>query len=180
LLCPFSLPRQDHNLGIKRIFTDQTDKNTPDLSASFTVESLETFSEVKKYFSRLSPRKDGRFVWCSVILAQSISFADLMDKTKHSLDNNSLSLWPKASDHELATEVGWLLYPMRQQDESHIAEMILLLAGETIGVKWHSIRTTAGYNRKQDEQDDSKRVYALHLEVASDRARHAREKLKQW
>jgi hypothetical protein len=103
-----------------------------------------------------------------------------MKKTNHFLDNNSLSLWPKASDHESAAEVGWLLHSTWQQDETSVSEMIPLPAGEKIGVKWCPIRTTVGYNRKKDEQDDSERVYALHFEAASDRARHAREKLKQW
>jgi hypothetical protein len=47
-----------------------------------------------------------------------------MKNTNHSLDNNSLSLWPKASDHESAAEVGWLLHSTWQQDETSVSEMI--------------------------------------------------------
>jgi len=39
---------------------------------------------------------------------------------------------------------------------------------------------TEGFNREKNQQDDSEKVYALHLEAASDRARLAREWLKQW
>jgi len=78
-----------------------------------------------------------------------------MKNTNHSLDNNSLSLWPKASDHESAAEVGWLLHSTWQQDETSVSEMIPLPAGEKIGVKWCPIRTTVGYNRKKDEQDET-------------------------
>jgi hypothetical protein len=58
--------------------------------------------------------------------------------------------------------------------------MFSSLSGENIGVKWRPIRTTDGNNRKKNSLDDSERVYALHLEAASDRARAAREKLKQY
>jgi hypothetical protein len=89
---------------------DHNNKATQVLSASFTVESTESFSEVKKYFSRISPCKEDGTVWCSIILAQSLSFATFMDKARTSLENNSFSLWPKASVHESSSEVGWLLY----------------------------------------------------------------------
>jgi hypothetical protein len=158
---------------------DRSDKSTPDLSSAFTVEATESYSEVKKYFSRISPHKEDGAVWCSLILAQNLPFLTFMEKARHSLENNSFSLWPKALDHESASEVGWLLYSTRQQDEGRLAEMFSSLSGENIGVKWRPIRTTDGSNRKKDSLDDSERVYALHLEAASDRARAAREKLKQ-
>jgi len=47
-------------------------------------------------------------------------------------------------------------------------------------VKWRPIWTTDGSNRKKDSLDESEKVYALHLEATSDRARAAREKLKQF
>jgi hypothetical protein len=160
---------------------DRNDKSTPDLSSAFMVEATDSYSEVKKYFSRISPcKEDGADVWCSLILAQNLPFLTFMEKARHSLDNNSFSLWPKASDHESASEVGWLLYSTRQQDEGRLAEMFSSLSGENLGVKWRPIRTTDGNNRKKDSLDDSERVYALHLEAASDRARAAREKLKQY
>jgi len=144
------------------------------------VEATDSYSEVKKYFSRISPHKEDGAVWCSLILAQNLPFLTFMEKARHSLENNSFSLWLKASSHESASEVGWLLYSTRQQDEGRLAEMFSSLSGENIGVKWRPIRTTDGNNRKKDSLDDSERVYALHLEAASDRARAAREKLKQY
>jgi hypothetical protein len=52
------------------------------------------------------------------------------------LENRSFSLWPKASDHEVATDVGWLLYSTRQQDEKRITLMLSFYFGEHIGAKW--------------------------------------------
>ncbi len=159
---------------------DRSDKSVPDLSSSFHVDALDSYYSLKRYFSRLSPRSEDGHVWCSVILAQSISFAAFMEKTRHSLENQAFSLWPKAPDHELATEVGWLLYSTRQQDEARIAEMLSQLSGEKIGIKWKAIRTTTGFNHSKDKEDNSSRVYALHLECAVDRAQEARQKLSKW
>jgi hypothetical protein len=55
------------------------------------VEALGSFSNLKKYFSKISPRKPDGSVWCSVILAQAIPFSVLMDKAKHSLENQLLT-----------------------------------------------------------------------------------------
>jgi hypothetical protein len=98
-----------------------------------------------------------------------------MDKTRHSLENQAFSLWPKASDHEFATEVGWLLYPTRQQDEERMAEMMSDLTGEKLGVRWKHIHTTDGSNRIKDA--NATRVYALHVECSADWAQEARKKL---
>ncbi len=75
-----------------------------------------------------------------------------MEKTRYSLENQSFSLWPKASNHELAADVGWFLYSSRLQDEEHIAEMVSSLTGEKIGAKWKAIHTTDASNRKKRER----------------------------
>ncbi len=158
---------------------DRNDNSIPDLSSTFNVEALDSYYSLKRYFSRLSPRSEDGYVWSSVILAQAISFNTFMDKTRHSLENQSFSLWPKASDHELAADIGWLLYSTRQQDEERIAEMVSSLVGENIGAKWKPIRTTDGSNRNK-EPNISNRVYALHLECAADKAQETRQKLSKW
>jgi hypothetical protein len=73
---------------------DRNDKSTPDLFSAFTVEATDSFSKLKKYFSRISPHKEYGAVWCSLILAQNLSFLTFMEKARHSLENNSFSLWP--------------------------------------------------------------------------------------
>jgi hypothetical protein len=118
---------------------DCNDKATQDLSSFFTVESTESFSELRKYFSRISLQKEDGSIWCSIILAQSFSFATFTDKARTSLENNSFSLLPEASDHESASEKGWLLYSTHQQDEARLSELFSTLAGESIGVKWRPI-----------------------------------------
>jgi hypothetical protein len=69
-----------------------------------------------------------------------------MEKTRHSLENQAFSLWPKASDHELATDIGWLIYSTRLQDGERITEMASNLMGEKIVARWKPIQTTDGSN----------------------------------
>lgn len=161
---------------------DRQDNSVADLSSTYNVKALDSYYSLKRYFSRLSPRSAEGFVWSSVILAQSIPFSTFMEKTRHSLENQAFSLWPKASDHELATDLGWFLYSTRQQDEDRIAEMLSSLTGEKIGAKWKPIRTTDGANRAKDKDKDNSgtRISALHLECASDRAQAIRQKLAKW
>jgi hypothetical protein len=160
---------------------DRSDISIPDLSSTFNVEALDSYYSLKRYFSRLSPRSTEGFVWSSIILAQSIPFAAFMEKTRHSLENQAFSHWPKASDHELAADIGWLLYSTRQQDEERLAEMISTLTGEKIGVKWKPIRTTDGSIRAKDkDKTNESRVYALHLECAANKAQDVRIKLSKW
>jgi hypothetical protein len=145
---------------------DRADTSVPDISSMFKMDALDLYYSLKRYFSRLSPRTEEGFVWCSIILAQSVSFNMFMEKTRHSLENQSFSLWPKASDHELAADIGWLLYSTREQEEERVAEMVSALTGEKIGAKWRAIHTTDGSNRSRDKNKDASpliRVQAIHL-----------------
>lgn len=102
-----------------------------------------------------------------------------MEKTRHYLENQAFSLWPKASDHELAMDIGWLLYSTRLQEEERIVEIVSSLTGEKVGAKWIAICTMDGSNRNKDSANTS-RVYAMHLECAADRAQEARQQLSKW
>ena len=59
---------------------DRSDKSVPDLCSTFNVAALDSYYSLKRYFSRLFPRSKDGFVWCSIILAQSVSFASFMEK----------------------------------------------------------------------------------------------------
>lgn len=156
---------------------DRNDKSIPDLSSSFLILPLDLFSSVKRYFSRLSTRNEKGNVYCSLILAQNLSFYEFMDKAGSSLNNLEFGLYPRASNHESAAEIGWLLYSIREQDEARIADMLSKLTGEIIGAKWQAIRTSVGARKKDDEES---RTYAIHLECASNKVQAIKQKLSAW
>jgi len=130
---------------------DRNDKSVSDLSTVFPVSSVDSSHVIKKYFFRLSSRDNNGFNWCSIILAQSIPFLTFMEKAKYSLENNDFSLWPKASDNENTTDVGWLLYSTRAQDEERLSNLLSEITGENVGVKWKPNRATTANIRQKDQ-----------------------------
>jgi hypothetical protein len=77
------------------------------------------------------------------------------------------SLFPKASDHKVATEVGWMLYSTSSQDIERLSELISELVQEKGGTKWRPIR--ANDRVRKDAADNSNRTYALHLEASTEK-----------
>jgi len=75
-----------------------------------------------------------------------------MEKAKYSLENNDFSLWPKASDNENTTGVGWLLYSTRAQDEERLSVLLSRLLNENVGVKWKPIWATTANVRQKDQR----------------------------
>lgn len=159
---------------------DRNDKSVSDLSAAFPVSSVDSYHVMKKYFFRLSPRDEAGISWCSIILAQAMPFPIFMEKAKYSLENNDFSLWPKASDNENTTDVGWLLYSTRAQDEDRLSALLSKITGENIGVKWKPIRSSTANIRKKDQGSPEEKIKALHIECAVDRLQEVRDKLTFW
>jgi hypothetical protein len=159
---------------------DLSNKNIPDLSSDTSVTDIEDFGSLKTYFSRLQSRNEttGK-VYSSIILAQHISFKAVMEKALSSLRNQNMGLYPKALDHERTSDVSWLLYSTRQQDEARLADLIPSNLGELIGLKWKQIRTTEGF-RKPDPNNPQRKILALHIEGPSERASELCIKLSQW
>lgn len=65
---------------------DRSDNNVPDLGKDKSITELEDYSDIKRYFSRLSTRNQttGK-VYASVILAQNRPFCEVLDRTLSSL-----------------------------------------------------------------------------------------------
>jgi len=142
------------------------------------VKVLDSFPSLKRYFSILSNRNDKGNMYCSVILAQNITFYEFMDKASSALINLDYRIFPEASDHEETAEIGWLLYSTCHQDEERLSDLMTNLAQERIGVKWCPIRTNDRY--RKDTEDNTKQTFALHLEGPSNPARIIRQKLAKW
>jgi hypothetical protein len=114
---------------------DRLDKNVPDLGKDKPVSELEDYSDLKRYFARLSNRNTSTGkVYASVILAQSRPFREILDRTLSSLRNQEISIYTKATDHESPTDVGWFLYSSRFQDDERLTDLISKAVGEHIGI----------------------------------------------
>jgi len=103
-----------------------------------------------------------------------------MEKAKSSLENNEFSLWPKASDNDNTTDVGWLLYSTRAQDEERLSALLSRITGENIGVKWKPIRSTNANIKKKDQLPSEEKIKALHVECSVDRLQEVKDKLNRW
>jgi hypothetical protein len=66
----------------------------------------------------------------------------MMEEALSSLRNQNIGLYLKALDHECTSDVGWLFYSARQQDEAQLENLISSHLGELIGLKWKQVRTT--------------------------------------
>jgi hypothetical protein len=74
---------------------DRNDRSYPDLCSEYQVSMIEEFSSLKRYFSRLGNRNEttGK-VYCSLILAQSITFSAIIHTALSALRTDSLGLYP--------------------------------------------------------------------------------------
>lgn len=158
---------------------DRADKSVPDLSTAFPISSIDSLHALKKYFFCMSPRDEGGVSWCSIVLAQAVPFQIFMDKVKYSLKNQDFSLWPNASNNKNATDVGWLLYSTRSQDEEQLAALLTSKTGENISIKWKPIRISGG-SRRKDTGTPAEKNYALHVECAMDRLQDVKDKSVNW
>jgi hypothetical protein len=95
------------------------------------------------------------------------------------MQNQDMGIWPKACDHEIATDVGGLLYSMRQQDEEHLALLLSDVTGEKLGIEWKTIRTSGSF-KKKDPSDTSHIAHALHKEWTAERAQEIRNELRKF
>jgi len=89
-----------------------------------------------------------------------------------------MGLWQQSIDAEQVTEIGWLLYSSRQQDEKRVAELLSHCTEEKIGACWRLIMTSANVRRnKGPNEPKPPEVRALHLECDSAVAQHAKHKI---
>lgn len=158
---------------------DRNNQGFKDLSARATVVSLRGTGITKMYVHRLLPRPEGGQFYCNIILATSISPPSLQDALAIHLRDNRMGLWQQAIDAEQVTEIGWLLYSSRQQDEKRISGLLSKLTGEKIGARWRLVKTNKTTRRKPNDTQGNKApdVQALHLECHSTTAQYTKHKI---
>jgi hypothetical protein len=107
---------------------DRSNTSFQDLSSSNKVSDIESFTKLKRYFSRLGSRNPHTgFVYCSYIIAASLPHAALMTHVSQILQESKLSLWPRSCDHENVGRIGWLLYSLQDRDLNRLKTILTQL-----------------------------------------------------
>jgi hypothetical protein len=159
---------------------DRKNSTFQDFSGNFKISDLESFTKIKRYFSRLGSRnKNTGFIYCSCIIAASSTHTLLMTQVSQILQESKLSLWPRSSDHENVGRIGWLLYSLQDMDVSRLISILTNLTGCEIGVKWMKINTDYGSKQRTSQQGDEP-IKALVLEGPQDQVYELRDLLSTW
>ena len=159
---------------------DRASAGFKDLSFRYPVANIKGFTNVKRYFSRLFPRKEGGQFYCNLILALSKSPESVLSLLRQPLFDNSISCWRRPTDCEQVSEVGWLLYSSRVQEESRLSHLLSKMLKENIGVRWRPVRTTNNFRRTKEPNPPANRappVRALHIECDSTQVQRIKHKL---
>lgn len=109
---------------------DREARGIQDLSNTYTMANVKGLASTKRFFHRLFPRAEGRMFYCNVIRATSKSPSSFMDALSIHLRDNKMGLWQRSIDAEQVSEIGWLLYSTRQQDEKRISTLLSVLTEE--------------------------------------------------
>jgi hypothetical protein len=113
-----------------------------------------------------------------VILATTKIPAAFQDAIALHLRDNRMGLWQHSIDAEQVTELGWLLYSSRQQDEKRVAKMLSRCTSEKIGARWRLIRTSTNIRRnKGPPTQKAPEVHALHQECDSNVSQYVKHKI---
>jgi hypothetical protein len=159
---------------------DRSNTAFQDLSNSHKISDVESFSKLKRYFSRLGNQNPNTgFVYCSCILAASLPHAAIMTKVSQILQESKLSLWPRSCDHENVGRIGWLMYSLQDMDAGRLKSVLTALTGVEIGVKWMKISTDYGHKKGQPRVND-KPSKAFVLDGPQDQVYDLREQLSTW
>jgi hypothetical protein len=159
---------------------DRANSTFEDLSYKFKVSDIESFTKLKRYFSRLGNRNQTTgFVYCSCIIAASNMHSSIMTQVSQILQESKLSLWPRFSDHENVGRIGWLLYSLQDMDTNRLKSILTMLTGCEIGVKWMKINTDHG-SKKANTQQHEEPTKALVLEGPQDKVYDLRDSLSTW
>ncbi len=161
---------------------DRSNDSFQDLSQSYKIGELESFTKLKRYFSRLGNRNPSTgYVYCSCIVAASTPHSAIMTKVSQILQESKMSLWPRSSNHENVGRIGWLLYSLQDMDANRLKTILTTLTGYEIGVKWMRINTEYGSKRdKELLSTPGKAIKALVLEGPQDQVYELRDTLSTW
>ncbi len=159
---------------------DHSNTTFQDFSSSYRIAEIDSFTKLKRYFSRLGARKPNTgFMYCSCIVASSFPHTALMTQVSQILQESKLSLWPRSCNHENVGRIGWLLYSLQDMDVNRLKTLLTQLTGSKIGVKWMKISMDYGpkWNGAQATDEPTK---ALVLDGPQDQIYELCDMLSTW
>jgi hypothetical protein len=94
------------------------------------------------------------------------------------LKDYKIGLCERPTDCEQVSEIGWLLYSSREQDESRLSHLLSKMLKESIGVRWRPVRRYINFRCNTDPSGDRPTlVLASHLECDSTLVQRIKHKL---
>jgi hypothetical protein len=159
---------------------DRSNSTFDDISATLKISDIESFTRLKRYFSRLGNRNPATgYIYCSCIIAASTPHSAIMTQVSQILQESKMSLWPRSSDHENVGRIGWLLYSLQDMDALRLKSILTTLTGCEIGVKWMKVNTEYG-SKKNMNNNGEEPTKAFVLEGPQDKVYELRDILSYW
>ena len=129
---------------------------------------------LKTYFGNFyTPKKDTKkMVYANIYLGYFIPLEELRGELLEWTKESGHGIYKKMLQVDNSTEAGWLLYSTKAMDAGALADEIKDLTGVAVGLRWKIIDLAIKGNIP-----DSKKVFALSVEVKTEESWSAQRKL---
>lgn len=117
-------------------------------------------SDLKCYFDRALPRKNGGVLYVSVYMGHTESFKKIHSDVKYWLDGEGFGWYYKALQVERAVCIGWLMYSDLDTDCEMLAQEIFKMCGAKVGLRYRAISVKTSM-----KLTPAQLVKAVHVEI---------------
>ena len=133
-----------------------------------------TMDGLKRYFPRALPKPTGGFVYPSVHLGHTKTFAVLKTELAWWFQSERHGLWERQLQCESTSIVGWGLYSLQSIHIPELKRVLEEALGFPLGIRWRTIQTGQSGAIPPDQM-----AKALHFEVGRANKREAKRRLAE-